>query len=235
MSSVSVMRWVVVCAALAIGGKNASAAAIFTETWANPGDSRGWFIGALGGSGTPSYVGGQVNWSLSAQQSNNFLTGFQAQGQSSASGGNFAGNYPAAGITGFAFDFALDSDSLGNAGPPTLRILFTSTVGGFNSYWRHDFGPVALGGGLQRYVVPLEESSWTQYLGNFAFADAIKNIGTVEVDYFRLGNFSAYSQSGRFANFSTIPEPTGIFLAGLGLISGLAAGRDNRRFRAARV
>ncbi len=61
----------------------------------------------------------------------------------------------------------------------------------------------------------MEASSWTQYLGSAEFTDAIKNVQTVEVDYFRLGSYSSYVQTGRFKNFSTvgIPEPTTLALA----------------------
>lgn len=196
---------------------SAGAASLYTESWATPGNSQGWFIGALGGSGMPTFSGDGVAWTANSNASFGWLTGFQAQGQPFASGGNFAGNYTAAGITGLAFDFALDADSLNNAGSPTLRILFTSVVSGFNSYWRHDFGVVPIGAGLLTYAVPMEASSWTQYLGSAPFASAIQNIQTVEIDYFRLGSFPAYSQAGRLNNFRTIviPEPAACGLCGL--------------------
>lgn len=230
MSSSCRIALIVGLAAFGLASRHAGAASIYTENWTTPGDSRGWFIGALGGAGTPAYSGDGVSWTASSGASFGWLTGFQAQGQSFASAGNFAGNYPAAGIKGFAFDFALDSDSLNNAGPPVLRILFTSVVaGGFNSYWLHDFAVTpAIGGGLQHYFVPLEAGSWTQYLGSFAFADAIQNIQTVEVDYFRLGNYSSYVQTGRFKNFSTVgvPEPA---TAPLGAAAAVALVANCRR------
>lgn len=204
-------------AATFVGQCPAHAATISTENWATPGDSQGWLFGALGGAGTPTFTGDGVSWVANSNSSGGWLTGFQAQGQPSASGGRFAGDYIAAGVAGLAFDFALDSDSLNNAGPPTLRILFTSVVaGGFNSYWRHDFSVTpTVGGGLQRYFVPMEASSWSQYLGSAPFTEAIRNVQTVEVDYFRLGSYPSYSQTGRFQNFTAVgvPEPTALALA----------------------
>jgi methionine synthase I (cobalamin-dependent) len=76
MKSPISVRWLFFAVIFAVGANCASSATIFTERWSTPGDSRGWFIGALGGSGMPSYVGGQVNWSVNASASSDFLTGF---------------------------------------------------------------------------------------------------------------------------------------------------------------
>jgi hypothetical protein len=109
-----------------------------------------------------------------------------------------------------------------------LRILFTSSVNGFNSYWLHDFSSVPIGDGFHHFDVPMQASSWTQYLGSAAFSDAIKNIDLVEVDYFRNGNFPAYSQTGRFDNFAAVgvPEPGTVGL--LALVSGLSLRRRRK-------
>jgi hypothetical protein len=71
-------------------------------------------------------------------------------------------------------------------------------------------------------------------LGIAPFAESIKNVMTVEVDYFRLGNFSACSQSGRVGNFATVPEPAAILLGTIGLVLGRLRFLARRKISAAR-
>lgn len=221
--------WIVLGGSLLCSGREVSAASIYTETWSTAGDTRNWFIGALGGGGTPVVSGGMVNWTAECFASFGFLSGFQAQVQPSGSEGKFAGDYTAAGITALSFDLALDSDSLNNAGPPTVRILFTASVEGFNSYWLHDFAAVPIGDGFHHFTIPMQAASWTQYLGKAAFSDAIRNVMTLEVDYYRLGNYPAYVQTGRFDNFAAegVPEPDCLVLSMLA-ISGISCLRRQR-------
>ncbi len=64
--------------AIFIGQSPVHAASIFTENWAAPGNSQGWFIGALGGAGEPTFTGDGVSWVANSSSSFGWLTGFQA-------------------------------------------------------------------------------------------------------------------------------------------------------------
>jgi hypothetical protein len=191
-------------------GSPLHAAAIYTETWSTPGNDQGWFLDALGltNSSTTTIANGEVTVSNNYTSSSGWLTGFQAQSKSTNS--NFSGDFSAAGIIAASFDMAVDSDSLGTTDGPVVRILFTSSVNGSNSYWLHDFDTApTIGGGYAHFQIPLDAQDWTQYLGSADFSDAIKNVGLVEIDYIRMGDYPAYSQTVRLDNVALVPEPVG--------------------------
>lgn len=172
----------------------APAAAVFTETFSNPGNAEGW----------------QGGLSLTVSQDASRLVFSAADGylfdsvlaDATASNAAFTGNFSDAGIASVSFDLLI------NPGSDLARAALTLTDSAGNQW---DYPLVLTLGTVQSFTVPVVTSAgWTQIAGSDSFAVLLSEITGISLSFEEpIANGNPAGLSGTLDNFATaaVPEP----------------------------
>jgi len=218
------MKCIVIASALVLTAATATAQTPYTETFNN--GAAGW----TDVSGNPiGYAGsGALDGSAYVQTAfdvNNADPTFGAllfRIENGASGGNFAGDFLAGGITGFRFDVYQDSGV-------DLNFSVRVSTNPFPAFVMVNPNPVASGAWTTIEILLDPNSPW-YFSENPAdpnvYTTVMSSVAKLQIAILRPGGISEPTPAAfKIDNFATIPSPASAALLGLG---GLVATRRRR-------